>query len=72
VISEGGRRSVDLETFVVGCIKLKGAAKSADLMDLIYKSKKAYAEQRKALADMQNTVTKVDRRGGRFEPRFKL
>merc|ERR1712160_76935 len=36
VLSSNGQRGVDLETFVVGCIKLKGAAKSMDLMDLVF------------------------------------
>lgn len=45
VISSHGRRPVDLDTFVVGCIKLKGMAKSMDLMDLIYSHKRAVYEQ---------------------------
>ena len=36
VLSSNGQRGVDLDTFVVGCIKLKGAAKSMDLMDLVF------------------------------------
>lgn len=39
VLSDRGTRSVDIETFVVGCIKLKGAAKSSDLMELSYNHK---------------------------------
>ncbi|CAK0910246.1 unnamed protein product, partial [Prorocentrum cordatum] len=34
VLSSGGRQLVDLEHFVVGCIRLKGLAKSMDVMDL--------------------------------------
>ena len=41
VLSDRGKRTVDLETFVVGCIKLRGAAKSVDLMDLSFDSKRA-------------------------------
>merc|ERR1719181_519984 len=36
ILSDHGKRQVDIETFVVGCIKLKGQAKSMDLMDLVY------------------------------------
>merc|ERR1711884_634128 len=35
VLSNNGNRSIDLESFVVGCIKLKGAAKSMDLLNLV-------------------------------------
>lgn len=34
LISAGGRRRVDLETFVVGAIKLRGLAKSMDIMEV--------------------------------------
>merc|ERR1711918_290432 len=39
VLSNNGHRPVDIETFVVGCIKLKGMARSMDLMDLVYSHK---------------------------------
>jgi len=45
MLSGNGSRSVDIETFVVGCIKLKGAAKSMDLMDLIFQFRKFTATQ---------------------------
>lgn len=35
ILSAGGKRSVDLETFVVGCIKLRGPAKSMDVTELL-------------------------------------
>jgi hypothetical protein len=47
VLSCNGRRAVDLETFVVGCIKLKGMAKSMDLMDLTYAHRQAAADQQR-------------------------
>lgn len=34
-LSSRGRHPVDLDTFVVGCIKLKGLAKSMDLLELM-------------------------------------
>jgi len=35
ILSNGGRNEVDMESFVIGCIKLRGNAKSIDLMDLM-------------------------------------
>merc|ERR1719329_1590792 len=40
VLSNSGRQSVDLESFVVGCIRLRGSAKSADLISLSIAQKK--------------------------------
>jgi voltage-gated sodium channel len=34
LLSEHGRKQVDLETFVTGCIRMKGQAQSIDLLDL--------------------------------------
>jgi len=45
VLSSQGQRPVDLEAFVVGCIKLKGSAKSMDLLDLVYAHKRAVLDQ---------------------------
>jgi len=55
-ISDRGRRSVDMETFVVGCIKLKGAAKSVDLLDINYTQKKANAFAKKSSTDLHGMV----------------
>merc|ERR1712048_1041695 len=53
VLSDKGRRPVNLENFVIGCIKMKGSAKSMDLMDLIH-FQKAFAEDyRKRLIELQ-------------------
>jgi len=46
ILSNNGTQKVDLETFVVGCIKLKGMAKSMDLMDLMVSTKQNRDEQR--------------------------
>jgi len=48
VLSDRGRRPVDIATFVVGCIKLRGPAKSVDLADLALANKKAHHEQHRA------------------------
>lgn len=37
-LSNRGQREVDIETFVVACIQMRGPAKSVDLMDLIVKN----------------------------------
>merc|ERR1712232_674926 len=46
ILSAGGNRSVDVETFVIGCIKLKGFAKSMDLMDLTIRLKNYFQDIR--------------------------
>jgi len=43
VLSSNGRRSVNLDTFVLGCIKLRGQARSLDVMDLYYEHKEMHA-----------------------------
>lgn len=35
ILSANGSRNVDLETFVVGCIKLRGMAKSMDVLECV-------------------------------------
>jgi len=45
ILSANGKRTVDLETFIVGCIKMRGYAKSMDLQELMLSHKKAVAQQ---------------------------
>merc|ERR1712014_425902 len=45
-LSGQGTRAVDLETFVIGCIKLKGVAKSMDLLDFMHMEKEFNEQQR--------------------------
>jgi Ca2+-binding EF-hand superfamily protein len=42
--SDGGKQHVDLETFVVACIRLKGAAKSSDLVELLHRVTRKFTE----------------------------
>ena len=48
ILSVNGKRPVDLETFVMGCIKLRGMARSVDLIDMLLSQKTAIAEMHKA------------------------
>jgi hypothetical protein len=48
-LSEDGRKTVDVESFVVGCIKLGGAAKSMDLLELAHSQKHSAEQILKAL-----------------------
>jgi len=48
ILSANGARQVDLETFVVGCIKLRGMAKSMDMMDVLI-SQRRFAEEIESL-----------------------
>lgn len=56
LLSCSGRRPVDLQTFVVGCIKLRGSAKSMDLMDLMYSSRQAQSDQAKAFRSLEQQL----------------
>merc|ERR1712151_1037073 len=40
ILSVNGTKSLDLNTFVVGCIKLRGMAKSMDMMDVLINVRK--------------------------------
>lgn len=40
ILTSNGARSVDLETFVIGCIKLRGTAKSVDVIELLQEMKR--------------------------------
>mmetsp|Transcript_67755 Transcript_67755/g.120633 ORF Transcript_67755/g.120633 Transcript_67755/m.120633 type:complete len:128 (+) Transcript_67755:3-386(+) len=39
VLSNDGQDAVDIESFVVGCMKMRGAARSMDLLGLIHQHK---------------------------------
>jgi len=55
-ISDRGRRTVDMETFVVGCIKSKGAANNVDLMGVNYTQKKSSAALQKTTLELHEMV----------------
>jgi len=59
ILSGEGKHKVDIETFVVGCIKLKGAAKSMDLMDLACFQKDATKQILNALHRVDNFVSSI-------------
>lgn len=67
VLSSGGRRLVDLETFVVGCIKLKGWAKSMDLMDMSLGLKQETADLSRSIRRVDRKIDKVAAALGVFE-----
>merc|ERR1712083_73789 len=56
VLSANNKRPVNLENFVIGCIKLKGMSKSMDLMDLIYSQQQAFTEHRKQMENFEKYV----------------
>eukprot|EP00929_Paragymnodinium_shiwhaense_P096628 TRINITY_DN58275_c0_g1_i1.p1 TRINITY_DN58275_c0_g1~~TRINITY_DN58275_c0_g1_i1.p1 ORF type:complete len:686 (-),score=165.63 TRINITY_DN58275_c0_g1_i1:286-2343(-) len=49
ILSKGGTKDVDVETFVVGCIKMRGNARSMDLVSLITMEKEFVREVREFL-----------------------
>merc|ERR1712217_909478 len=56
VLSANNTRSVNLENFVIGCIKLKGMAKSMDLMDLVYSQKQSFDEHRRQMESFEKHI----------------
>eukprot|EP00929_Paragymnodinium_shiwhaense_P066867 TRINITY_DN33598_c0_g1_i1.p1 TRINITY_DN33598_c0_g1~~TRINITY_DN33598_c0_g1_i1.p1 ORF type:complete len:809 (+),score=155.28 TRINITY_DN33598_c0_g1_i1:113-2539(+) len=53
-LSHNGARTVNLETFVVGCIRMRGPAKSMDLLELIFHEREAAAESRLQLNEFED------------------
>lgn len=53
-LSCGGTRAVDLDSFVVGCIRLKGGAKNMDLMDMNHSVNKILKEMHQTTEEMHN------------------
>eukprot|EP00927_Polykrikos_kofoidii_P052326 TRINITY_DN4610_c0_g1_i1.p1 TRINITY_DN4610_c0_g1~~TRINITY_DN4610_c0_g1_i1.p1 ORF type:complete len:683 (-),score=121.96 TRINITY_DN4610_c0_g1_i1:20-1960(-) len=52
--SEGGHTGVDIDTFVSGCMKLRGQARSVDLVSLSVQQKRAWKEHRQLASNLQN------------------
>eukprot|EP00928_Gymnodinium_smaydae_P028713 TRINITY_DN21836_c0_g1_i2.p1 TRINITY_DN21836_c0_g1~~TRINITY_DN21836_c0_g1_i2.p1 ORF type:complete len:576 (-),score=76.11 TRINITY_DN21836_c0_g1_i2:279-2006(-) len=53
ILSANGSRKVDLETFVTGCIKLKGAAKAMDLVEVLLTVRKAEHNMSRLLEQLE-------------------
>jgi len=49
ILSGNGRVPVDLETFVIGCIKLRGQARSVDLVQLLTEHRRTAVESAEGL-----------------------
>jgi len=56
VLSDRGHRAVDIETFVVGCIKMRGPARSVDLVDLSNSWQRGHAANRLVLHDLNSRI----------------
>merc|ERR1712176_1681338 len=52
--------SLDIDTFVVGCIKLKGAAKSMDLIDLMHEHENFSKKVMQCFQDIKQRVIHVE------------
>jgi len=59
VLSCGGKRPVDIQAFVDGCIKLKGMARSLDLMDLVYQHKTTALELKTFLGNLREEISSL-------------
>merc|ERR1719183_2084415 len=65
IVSCGGKRHVDIQAFVDGCIKMKGMARSMDLLNLLYQHKAASHEQKAFLRNLAKEVTRIEDEVGR-------
>lgn len=59
ILSQNGRRAVDLETFVVGCIKLRGMAKSMDMMDVLISQRRLTEEQARMAHRLEECFSQI-------------
>lgn len=57
--SEAGTGGIDVEAFVLGCMKLRGPARSMDLLGLIHKHDASASRVRKFLSDSQSTLDEI-------------
>merc|ERR1719469_539520 len=53
ILSSNGERPVDVESFVVGCIKLRGVARAMDMVDCLINIRAVYDVQRELQARFQ-------------------
>jgi hypothetical protein len=59
MLSEDGLYTVDIGAFVNGCMKLRGSAKSLDLMGLIHYVKRTQTQQLQLLRDFESKLGKL-------------
>jgi len=59
LLSDGGNKDVDLETFVTGCIRMKGQALSMDLQDLMIKQQRFQAAQANFESKIEDTLQTI-------------
>lgn len=61
ILSDDGKRPVDLETFVVGCMRLKGAARNVDLTCLMHAHKRAAHDQQAHFRDIGARLQRLEK-----------
>jgi hypothetical protein len=54
ILTSGGGSGVDIDTFVSGCMKLRGQARSVDLVSLIVQHKRAWKEHQQLARSVQD------------------
>merc|ERR1711970_423080 len=59
LLSDSGKKAVDLETFVTGCIRMKGQALSVDLQDLLIKQNRFTQTVEKKLEAIRQQLTLI-------------
>eukprot|EP00929_Paragymnodinium_shiwhaense_P112429 TRINITY_DN8068_c0_g1_i1.p1 TRINITY_DN8068_c0_g1~~TRINITY_DN8068_c0_g1_i1.p1 ORF type:complete len:728 (+),score=150.25 TRINITY_DN8068_c0_g1_i1:83-2266(+) len=58
----GDNEEVDIETFIGGCLRLKGLASSIDVQTLAYESKLMHCMQKKFFSYVQSSLSALDKR----------
>jgi len=59
ILSSHGKNAVDIDTFVVGCIKLRGNAKSVDMMDMLLTQRVSHMEQTQAFSRCESQLAQL-------------
>eukprot|EP00929_Paragymnodinium_shiwhaense_P055433 TRINITY_DN2776_c0_g1_i1.p1 TRINITY_DN2776_c0_g1~~TRINITY_DN2776_c0_g1_i1.p1 ORF type:complete len:759 (+),score=121.04 TRINITY_DN2776_c0_g1_i1:37-2277(+) len=55
ILSENGTRPVDMKTFVIGCLKLQGAARSMDLLEMMIHQRSAFSQAKKQINALEDS-----------------
>jgi len=59
LISDAGKADVDIDSFVSGCMKLRGAAKSIDLVTLMQQNSRGHREGNKMIKQLQAQLEEI-------------
>mmetsp|Transcript_160083 Transcript_160083/g.307199 ORF Transcript_160083/g.307199 Transcript_160083/m.307199 type:complete len:166 (+) Transcript_160083:1-498(+) len=61
ILADEKNSTVDVETFVLGCMKLRGSARSMDLLGLIHTHEMRSARLKSSISQCQSTLSKMQK-----------